>query len=889
MSGKHRRLDLLLLAAAWLVIAAGAASAQDLNSSIGFNWSTMVNPAEPGYYLVRGLAVNQTSGDIYVARCASNADQGVPSKIDKLGANGTILWSKGPDLKDASNATRATIRAHGLTGIAVDPLTGNLHVILYNTDFTSTVHVLDSSGVWLKSFPTGMPACDVAPGSAFGGAFSDDGQKYLIAGMLEKLPGPATDAVTLGDARGSSYGGKLFVRNDNGTPADPSDDTWTAAVELTDNGEFFTGFAEPRGTAFDRQGRPYVAEGLEHSTPNGNFWCNAYVRSYDAAAPYEMSRCLVTGSAWGLDTDSAGNLWCAYGRDRDSGSPRRVRCVNPEGVRLFGFVPSGKGGVIADPTFCACDRSRGRVIVAGSDVVGGAGQYTYVESFTPALQTPNTITFTGRVTDKATGQGIPNANVGFRSTAGNDFPANAAIWAHGYWERGRADANGYYSLTKNVLYGAQDPPQSFPIVPVASAAGHLSKRTYAYQIGPGGGDEKLVLPDIALDGADKDTLYIRLYGKEGLFDPQEEESGLFWVFRGSGNLSWMELERETVIRLGNLYSGLQGWYNRHLHLLVDDRWMKAASPFQTLWVTVEYYAFVYDLPDGELGTWDTVGVEADVIGSGYADQNQMVGTAYKTSEFAWKTTTFPVSNAYFGNRGLKGSDLRINSIPPPGNAYIDGYSMDWIRSVTISKTPPEEGYPAYPTIAAAKQAGTGFAVLENKVITGAWNGQKFYLQEPDRTAGIRVDLMPPWIETDLIQRTGRYGHAFGRLMKDYYTGEPYILATSYGAESSGPADPLGMRGDIAGAKTSAIDISALKVGVWGTVASVSYGDSFVLNDGSSNVKVLIDPSITINWPTAGDYVSVVGITTLDGYSPATAQRVIKPWLSEGVLIVNDLP
>jgi len=80
-------------------------------------------------------------------------------------------------------------------------------------------------------------------------------------------------------------------------------------------------------------------------------------------------------------------------------------------------------------------------------------------------------------------------------------------------------------------------------------------------------------------------------------------------------------------------------------------------------------------------------------------------------------------------------------------------------------------------------------------------------------------------------------------------------------------------------------MTALKVGVWGLVKSVS-DSSFVVNDGSEDLKIVIDPSITLTtWPTVGDYVAVVGIATLE--NPTT--RIIKPWREDNILIIMDVP
>lgn len=870
---REKRISLILgLVATVLALAVTGALAQsDLPSTVTFRWSTQTNPAPTDWkaHFVRGLAVNQSNGDIYVAQ--DSLDATVASKIVKLDSAGGIVWSKGPDLLDSSSTVRATMGTNSLAGLAIDPLTSNLYVIIHGSDNVSYVHVLSSDGVWLRSFSTGMPSMALKPGAAFGGAFSDDGQKYLIAGMLEKLPG-AVEARILGEATGSSYGGKLFTRSDNGTAADPSDDTWVPAGELLDNGEFCSGYMAPQATAFDRLGRAYVGEG--DAQPKYHYYSLSYVRSHGAAAPYQMNRAIVTGGCYGMDIDGANNIWCAYGREPDSGTPKRVRCYSPEGIRLIGFVCTAVGGIITEPMTCAYDRLNDRIIVGGT-----AGTSVMIECWTPNLVAPPTVTFTGRVVDSATGEGIPYANAGFRASGASDYPCGGFYYPHGYWERGRADANGYFSFTKNVVYQPNyDPPQSYPIVPVASGPGYLSKRVYAHQIGPGGGDEKLVLPDIALESADVDSITVRLWGKEGMFDPQFEESGLFWIYRGDGNQTG-ESKGDYVARLGGYFSGIHGWYDRACHLLVDDEWLSNGQPFDKVWISVEYY-----MESSDPGPWDTLGVEVDVQGSQHIDTKRMVGTVFKSSSFDedWYTATFAVDNVLFGNRGLKGTDLRVNSIQnePPTNPKAEGYARDWVRSVTISKVPPS-GHQASATIAQARQAGSGSVILEDKVLTAQWNGSTFYLEEPDRTSGIKVVLPDPWVDPTLAGQVDRLGYVSGTLAVNPSTGEAEIRARSFGTAAGADCGPLGMTSVSA---TSGLDVTGLKVSVWGVVSDVSTG-SFVVDDGAGGVKVVIAPSVTITWPEEGDFVAVVGIASLEAVSPSGVVRIVKPWKSGNVLIV----
>lgn len=893
------RLVAALLATGWTVTAANGAS------SVSFEWGTQTNASAPGLYFVRGLAVDQSDGDIYVAQAAANGSQATAGSIVKLDSAGNILWTRGPDLRDGSNVVQATIPLNSPAGVAVDPLTGNLHVLIQEPDSTTSVHVLNSSGTWLKKFPTGLPAFTVDSGAAYGGAFSDDGKKYLIAGMLEKLAGSGPDATLLGeDPRGSRYGGKLYVRNDNGTAGDPADDTWTPAAELLDNGEFWMGYQFPKATAFDRLGRAYVGDSAENNT--NAYWHSSYVRSYDSAAPYAMNRAIITGAAqWAIDCDAANNIWTAWSRERDG--QRYVRCTNGKGIRLLAFRPNQQGGTIQEPEYCAFDRLNNRIVVAGSPVVGAASTEVRVESYTPTLETPSPLRMVkGRVVD-GNGDPIPFANVGYRSTAGTDFPANVAQTGFGYWERAVASANGEFTIEvadtmRVVNAGQEDEHQvSFPVVPTASAPGYLSKRIHVRQFGdpaepdqfgeqnPSEGTLSKHLPDIALDSATSDTISIRVYGKEGIFDPPEEESGLFWVFRGSGSAASAAAGGEPAALLGSLYSGVSGWYSRFLNLLVDDRWMFQGDPDPKTYVTVEYFGDAVLSPgSGDFTTKDTLALEADVSGSTDADRHAPAGEHWKhiiTEDPQWESVTFPVENSYYGNRELRGSDLRVNSVPPPGSTYEEGWSRDWIRRVTISRTAPTEGYPLVADIAAAKQQGSGEVVVEGQVITSQWNGNEFYIEQSDRAAGVRVRLTDDWSEGQLSEplsnMIGRIAHVQGTLQSDPNTGEAEIVAKTFGASSESGVKALHMNGKATLAENG-LDPLALKVTVWGLVTLVSSPDSFTLNDGSGDIKVAVDPATGIVLPSMGDFVTVTGIATLEGSTPATATRIVRPWTSGNV-------
>ncbi len=97
-------------------------------------------------------------------------------------------------------------------------------------------------------------------------------------------------------------------------------------------------------------------------------------------------------------------------------------------------------------------------------------------------------------------------------------------------------------------------------------------------------------------------------------------------------------------------------------------------------------------------------------------------------------------------------------------------------------------------------------------------------------------------------------------------------------------EPLHMNGRAVLNITSGADVTGLAVEVSGRVISVTNPNDFVIDDGSGNLSVKIESGITLDWPNTGDFVTVQGVVSLDGATPATATRVVKPWNSN----VNQL-
>lgn len=130
--------------------------------------------------------------------------------------------------------------------------------------------------------------------------------------------------------------------------------------------------------------------------------------------------------------------------------------------------------------------------------------------------------------------------------------------------------------------------------------------------------------------------------------------------------------------------------------------------------------------------------------------------------------------------------------------------------------------------------------VTGKIVTAKFNGY-FYIEEPDRSSGIRVTG-----DANVGDRVDVLG-TMGTI-----SGERVINATNIVQRSSGDElEPLGVNNRSCNVGLSAV---GLRLTVWGRVVSVnSAGGFFVITDGSS-------PSLKVyGSATEGDYVSVTGV------------------------------
>lgn len=826
-------------------------------------WSVQCNEdAYLGNYVIRDFDIDQSNGDIWIAMDA-NAATGPASQVVRMDKNGNVLARFGPILCDASGTQQANLQ-QSLWGVARDPKTGYIYLGLdqvVDGQNVGEIHIIDPNltppNVWIGKFSTGMR-------TARGCSFSEDGMKFAVAGYYAQSP--------------NQSGAKLYTRNLQGTPDNWTDDTWDLAADLM-SGRGFRGLGDYPGFTSS----PRMAE----FDMNGNLWVCGEVSNliYSTNPPYNLlgEMCAYT-VRYATAFDSNNNVYTTANTDPDN--KRRVWVQDQNGVVLLKFVPRDLMSYIDVAYSCAFDRGGPdrppRLIVGGRD---SSGQYAVVDSYEVYLETPQTFTLTGRVVDLSNAP-ITNASVGCVQWFGNTTWVTRLVGKKSYVNA--VDSNGRFSIP--VL-----PHDSVnPFVIEIEAPGKLCKRLY---IDPIQGDTDL--GDIVLESSDVSSITWRplniATGTTGtaMVERRGADSGIITcAFRYGGRAAPVrdaDSNNELCFRIGNRTDANPPGgkaYDNYLYLDVDDNWW---TPGSDAWVTIEYL----DKSKGSPGGFDALGFDADLSQIAISLREAPIAKFYKISPTSgeWKKKTFKVSRASFAgmlrdtNGVVTGADLRIDAFKDYSGAYLPNTGPDWIKSVTISKVPPEPEPNTYPTIADAKEAGSGPVILDGKIMTAQWNGTTMYLSEPDRSSGIRVDLFQPWATNE---RVGRECKVYGTIEADPVTGEPLIKATGW-AENRGAVPravgPLGVIGRTASAVTTGTPLTGLKVEVWGVVRSIA-GNSFVLNDGSEDVKVVVDPSITLStWPTEGDYVAVVGIATLE--SPTA--RIVKPWRADNVLIILDVP
>jgi len=234
-------------------------------------------------------------------------------------------------------------------------------------------------------------------------------------------------------------------------------------------------------------------------------------------------------------------------------------------------------------------------------------------------------------------------------------------------------------------------------------------------------------------------------------------------------------------------------------------------------------------------------------------------TSEWSPEFDWDEHGVTVYTTECGNRGIKLDNSRgidLIKFEPKTAAYwriyvekANGNSMSVWEFELNSPTQLE---PPNNKISELEEGGT--YTIAGKIVTAAPNTagvplNVFYIEEPDRSAGIRV-------ESTAAVDVGRVVTVTGTVATNAY-GEKYIIATSVTTGIKSPVGPLGMNLTNASSPLA----TGLLIRTAGTVKAVG-SNYFMLTDGSTfgPVKVYTGgaPAVTPN-----TFVTINGIVSLD--------------------------
>ena len=274
-------------------------------------------------------------------------------------------------------------------------------------------------------------------------------------------------------------------------------------------------------------------------------------------------------------------------------------------------------------------------------------------------------------------------------------------------------------------------------------------------------------------------------------------------------------------------------------------------------------------------------------------------TGFSKSAFSVVDVTYTLDQGGYAGEGNLNTDplfvdsaannFRLQATSPAINAGLNsavpaGIIRDFAGSSRIVGSAVDMGafeLLQVSSIVESKQAADGASASLNGVVVSRVFGNTFYVQNPDRSSGIRVVASQPF--------------AYGRgavvgvngIVKTTAAGERYIELVSSSLLDDGSAEPLKMVGrNLGGADFfynaisgtgqrgvpggSGLNNIGLLVGAWGRVTHAGSG-FFYLDDGSgladgsghAGVRVILHSG---SIPLAGDYVSLSGASILDASS-----------------------
>jgi len=232
----------------------------------------------------------------------------------------------------------------------------------------------------------------------------------------------------------------------------------------------------------------------------------------------------------------------------------------------------------------------------------------------------------------------------------------------------------------------------------------------------------------------------------------------------------------------------------------------------------------------KIGLKDSAGREFKVDLSSYLPSGALTR--------GWQRVSIPLSA--FGSVHLPSIDLI-------SFAFDNAPAAIQVDYLAFTGSHPDSMPLSAPNLGAAAELPAGSPVNLSGLITTAGFGNYFYVEEPERFAGIRVNAGAAYIPGDVLSLTGSITMVDGERV--------FVPAslTKNGRESV-PA-PLGVAAG-ALAAGSAPDVTGLRVRTWG-VAGAATGDEFTIDDGSHRLLTILAPSMPK--PDPGRMVVVTGI------------------------------
>lgn len=235
------------------------------------------------------------------------------------------------------------------------------------------------------------------------------------------------------------------------------------------------------------------------------------------------------------------------------------------------------------------------------------------------------------------------------------------------------------------------------------------------------------------------------------------------------------------------------------------------------------------------------------------------------------------------------NNFRLQPTSPAINAGLNsavpaGITRDFAGSTRIVGSAVDMGafeLLQVSSIVESKQAADGASASLNGVVVSRVFGNTFYVQNPDRSSGIRVVASQPFaygrgavVSVNGIVKTTAAGERIIELVSSSLLDDDSVEPLKMAGKNLGGADffydaeaGTGQKGVPGG---SGLNNVGLLVGAWGRVTHAGSG-FFYLDDGSgladgsghAGVRVILHSGST---PLAGDYVNLSGVSILDASS-----------------------